>query len=107
MAELDIAEFKDFGGPYPTGAPRWFSAAPVAQVPPLTGQILSIGAVSTPSATFNTLTNVIRVKTDTACRIEIGENPTASATSYITLAANQTEYFGLSQKGLKLAVITY
>ena len=77
----------------------------VAALPGITHQTVAIGASSAQSATLNTATTLIRVATDTACRILSGANPTALATS-LPLAAGQSEYFGVPAGGtLKIAVI--
>jgi len=77
---------------------------PVAQEPAVAEQHISITAGSVQSAAFNTATRMIRVHADAVCSIAIGTNPTAVATAK-RLAANQTEYFGVSP-GHLIAVIT-
>lgn len=99
MPTLTISEFSgqavnDRGG-----------LSPVASLPSITSQTVTIGAASAQSAGLNVATTLIRVATDTACRILTGSNPTALATS-LPLAAGQSEYFGVPAGGLlKIAVI--
>jgi hypothetical protein len=75
----------------------------VAQMPPIAQQTAVIGTVVSTSA-FNAATVLIRVHADAICSIAIGTSPTAT-TAMTRLAANQTEYFGVSP-GDKLSVIT-
>lgn len=81
------------------------------QEPELASQKLGIGGSPVPSAPFQnspgktgSQTYLIRVHTDSICSILIGTNPTASANNR-RLAANQTEFFGVSP-GQILSVIT-
>lgn len=105
MAKLYIAEFKDLATVgAPSGWPSHRSSyPPIAGTPPVIEQTLNVGMSSAPSNAFNAKTNFIRVATDTACSIAIGESPTAT-TDNMRLAANQTEYFGVTP-GQKIAVI--
>ena len=99
MTTLTISEFSETGT-NANGAQRQ-----AAQLPAITHQTVAIGASSAQSATLNAATTLIRVATDTACRILSGANPTALATS-LPLAAGQSEYFGVPAGGtLKIAVI--
>lgn len=107
MAELAIAQFKTFGARFMSDVPRWYTTPPIGQIPLSGQQVMSITASSAQSNAFDDQTQYVRLRTDTACRVEFGVNPTASSSSAITLAANQTEYFALGQTGLKLAVITF
>lgn len=77
---------------------------PIAQEPEIASQTVAIGAGSVQSSAFNLATTFIRVHTDAICSVKVGSNPTATAASK-RLAANQTEYFGVSP-GHKIAVIT-
>lgn len=72
--------------------------------PRLASQTVSITASSLQSSGFNVYTRMIRVHVDATCSIEIGESPTATASS-LRMVANSTEYFGVVP-GHKLAVIT-
>jgi hypothetical protein len=74
------------------------------QYPAIAEQTISIGGASTQASPFNSNTTIIRVHTDAICSIEIGVSPTAT-TSKARLAANQTEYFGVSG-GHIIAVIS-
>lgn len=98
MAILSIAEFPGMGWVGSVGAP-------IAGLPETADQDLSIGGSSALSSAFGTNTRVIRVHTDTACRILVGTAPVAVATS-MPLSANQTEYFAVAP-GQKLAVIQF
>ena len=97
MATLYIAEFVSIGG---TG--NFPIQSPLA--PPVAEQTVSIGATSAQSAVFNANTNFVRLATDSACSVEFGANPTATAAK-MRLPANQTEYFAV-MPGQKVAVIT-
>ena len=100
MPTLPISEFSgqainDRGG-----------LSPVAQLPTITSQAVPFAGVSVQSSALNASTTLIRIATDTACRILTGVNPTALAASSLPLAAGQSEYFGVAPGGtLKIAVI--
>lgn len=80
------------------------SVLQAVQTPEITRQIVAIAGVSAQSVAFNTLTQIIRVHTDTACSVQIGgTNPTATLTS-AKLEVGATEYF-IVAAGDKLAVI--
>jgi hypothetical protein len=66
-------------------------------------QIVASGA-SAQSVALQDVTKFVRVHTDVAIRIAFGANPTAATTSQ-RMAANSTEYFGVTP-GIKIAVIT-
>jgi hypothetical protein len=96
MSTLYISEFKSLGS---IGTHN-VNAAPM---PPLVEQTVAIGAGSLQSNAFGANTQVIRVCADSVCSIEIGANPTATATT-ARIPANVPEYFAV-QPGQKLAVI--
>lgn len=96
MATLYISEFANMAG---VGS-RFVNTAPM---PPLVEQTVAIGGASTQSNAFSATTQVIRVCADSVCSIEIGLNPTATATK-ARLPANVTEYFAVLP-GQVLAVI--
>jgi hypothetical protein len=105
MATLYIAEFSGIApvrGPSSWPGPN--TGAPIAGTPPITEQTVTIGSSSTQSAAVNAKTMMVRVHTDAICSIAFGNNPTAVATN-MRLAANQTEYFGVTAP-MKIAVIT-
>lgn len=77
---------------------------PVAKMPPLASQTVSIGGGSTQSSAFGASTKMIAVHTDAICSVEFGSNPTATSSSF-RLAANTTQYFEVTP-GQKVAVIT-
>jgi hypothetical protein len=79
------------------------SPAQAPQDPPNAEQLVNIAASPTLSAIFTSTTSLIRVHSDAICSIAIGPNPTAT-TSQKRLAANQTEYFGVSP-GTYISVI--
>jgi hypothetical protein len=99
MAFLYITEFSSTqtdinGHPLPMGA-----------MPPIAEQTLAIGAVSAPSAAFNTATRFVRLAADSICSIAFGTAPVAAATN-LRLAANAAgEYFAVTG-GQKVAVLT-
>lgn len=77
---------------------------PMANMPPVAEQKISIGGTSTQSSAFNGKTTYIRVHAAAICSIAVGNNPTAT-TSNMRMAAGQTEYF-VVKAGDKIAVIT-
>ena len=78
----------------------------VPEEPPLANQTVNITASSVQSSAFNASTAFFRVHTDAICSIEIGTNPTATATSK-RMPANTTEYFSVPPgKSYAIAVIT-
>ncbi len=99
MATLYVTEFNAIGGGgnFPVAGAFW---------PAVAQQTVAIGGSSTQSNAFNANTTVIRVHTDAICSINIGTNPTATATT-ARMAAGQTEYFSVPRGGAyKIAVIT-
>lgn len=78
----------------------------VAEEPAVANQTVAIGAGSTQSNAFNSLTRFVRISTDAICSIAFGENPTAT-TSTRRMPANTTEYFGVpAGSAFKVAVIS-
>jgi len=73
-------------------------------LPEIATNNVAIGASSTQSAAFNEETRLIRVYAPVNCRIEVGTNPTASASQSVYMPAGRVEYFGV-RAGHKLAVI--
>jgi hypothetical protein len=73
-----------------------------AQLTPVASQVVTFGA-STQSAELNANTRFVRVRSDAACHIVVGMNPTATVDD-APLGANETEYFGVPP-GYKIAVI--
>lgn len=98
MPTLDITEYQEL-----STAGRG-QQIPAGQEPAILNQQVAIGGTSAQSAAFRDNTRFIRVHTDAACRLAIGTNPTASATS-MRMGAGGTEYLGV-YPGLKVAVIT-
>lgn len=99
MATLYITEFQTIGGIANFNAP-------IAAVPELANQTVSIGMTSAASSAFSGNTGIVRLHTDAICSIEFGTTPTATATT-ARMAANQTEYFAVPVGGaFKVAVIT-
>lgn len=76
----------------------------VGLMPPVAEQTVTIAGASAPSAAVNAATKYVRLHTDTACFVAFGTSPTAVTASSLKLAANQTEYFGVSP-GFAVAVI--
>jgi len=97
LATLTITEFGD------SGTNRIPVGLPIAQLPAISTQQVTVAGASAQSAAFSADTRFVRLRTDTACRIVAGDNPTAT-TSDLSLDANQAEYFGVTP-GQKLAVI--
>jgi len=78
----------------------------VAKMPPLvTPQNITVTGTSAQSATFSGDTKMIRAWCDTQSAIEIGTNPTASATVSTPLSAGLAEYFNVDPAGQKAAFI--
>lgn len=77
--------------------------APAPQLPPVAQQTVAVGAGSIQSAALNARTRMVRLVSDVACSIDVGANPTATATS-LRLSANVPEYFAV-KAGLKIAAI--
>ena len=103
MAQLQIEEYRETGR-YGTPVPMYPPAAPVQQV------AVGASSVVAPNA-FGSETHYVRLTTDTACWIAIGDNPTAAvvaagssgASSHLT--ALNYPYDIAVQPGHKLAVI--
>ena len=76
----------------------------VGKEPSRVNQQVAIGGGSTQSSAFSDTTRFVRLHADAACRIAIGQNPTASGAS-MRMGANQTEYLGVNP-GDKIAAIT-
>lgn len=98
MATLHITEFVSQGQDG-----RDF-LAPIAQIPPLAQQAVTISGTSAQSATLNAATKLVRVIADAACTLEFGTSPTATASS-MRLEAGSAEYFGIGGI-MKIAAIT-
>jgi hypothetical protein len=81
------------------------AAVPIAQEPGTDQSVITISGTHAESAAFAATTRLIRVHTDTICSIIISAAGTAATTGGARMAANQTEYFGVSP-GMKLSVIT-
>lgn len=78
----------------------------IAREPMVTDQTVSISGSSGSSAAFNTLTNLVRLETDSICSVVFGTAPTAATTNR-RMNANDVEYFGVPQgQSYKVAVIS-
>jgi hypothetical protein len=78
----------------------------VAKMPPLaTPQNITTSGVSAQSAAFSADTKMIRAWCDTQSAIEIGANPTASATVSTPLSAGLAEYFNVDPASQKAAFV--
>lgn len=79
---------------------------PAGLEPQIRTQTVAIGGGSTQSLPLNQNTHFVRLHTDSICSVVFGANPTAT-TSSMRLAANQTEFFGVSpeQGAISIAVI--
>jgi hypothetical protein len=99
MANLNITELSI------AGRDSAHNSLPIVQMPAVTTQNLAISAGTNQSAAFSARTGMIRVRTDTACAVLIGTNPTALTTS-MQMDANSTEYFAVPVgQSYKIAVI--
>lgn len=97
MATLDITEYRELAF-----AGRGHIV--MAGLEPCTkNQQVTIGAGSNQSQAFEDTTRFIRIHADAACRIAVGDDPTATSAS-MRMSAGGTEYLGV-HPGLKLAVI--
>lgn len=101
MSKLHITEMSDIGTNNGKGSRA--VGAQIGQLPAVAIQEVTFTSSSVKSAAFNEYTSLIRVRADAACRVLVGEDPTALVTS-IPLGANETEYFGV-KPGHKIAVI--
>ena len=78
----------------------------VAKMPPLvTPQNITVTGTSAQSSALSGDTKMIRAWCDTQSAIEIGANPTASATVSTPLSAGLAEYFNVDPTGQKVAFI--
>lgn len=102
MATLYISEYSGFAAGSAQGGPSNITGQ-AGQEPAIAEQSFAF-TTTTQSAAFNASTRVVRIHTDAICSILFGVNPTAVATSK-RLAANQTEYFGVTS-GQKVAAVT-
>lgn len=99
MPTLTISEFPGQAGNERGGL------APLVALASAISHVVAIGAASAQSVTLGASTTLVRVATDTDCRIVAGANPTALATSLL-LTAGQSESFGVAAGSLlKIAVI--
>lgn len=71
------------------------------QEPALTGQQVALG---TQSAAFHQGARFVRLYAEETCRVEFGENPTATASSPYKMTSGQTEFPGI-RPGDKLHVV--
>lgn len=78
--------------------------AQIAKAPGVAGQTVTISGSHAESAAFNDATRFIRVHTDAICSIAISAAPVATTTMK-RMAADQTEYFGVT-RGHKISVIS-
>jgi hypothetical protein len=68
----------------------------IAKLPPLaTPQNITVTGTSAQSTVFTDATRMIRAWCDTQSAIEVGSNPTASATTSTPLSAGLAEYFNV------------
>lgn len=97
MPILDITEYQELAS---AGTGHRIMAG---QEPSVRQQQVSIGATSAQSLVFADATRFVRIHSDVACRVAVGVNPTASASS-MRVVGGGTEYLGVLP-GLKIAVI--
>jgi hypothetical protein len=98
MPTLYITEFSE------SGLAQVPNRAPMAPLPAVASQAVTISGTSAQSSAFNSATRAIRIHTDAICSVLVGANPTAATTSP-RMAADQTEYFSV-QPGDRIAVIS-
>lgn len=97
MASLYLTEFQASGNAE-SGAQLQVGVQPAVAM-----QKVSF-TTSTQSAEFDERTRFIRLHADADCHVVFGFDPTAT-TNHMPMLADSTEYFGVFQPGLKLAVI--
>ena len=97
MASLYITEFQASGNAE-SGAQLQVGVQPAVAAQKVTF------SGDTQSAVFDDRTRFIRLHPDADCHVVFGFDPT-STTNHMPLLAGSTEYFGVIQSGLKLAVI--
>lgn len=97
MPTMDVTEYTDLA------TTRDGNKVMAGQEPSAINQQISISASSTQSAAFGDVTHFIRIHCDSPCRVAVGSNPTASATS-MRIGAGGTEYLGV-RPGMKIAAI--
>lgn len=94
MAKLYITEFSGVG--YEPGKA---TQAPI--IPPLAEQTVTF-TTSTASSTFNESTRLVRIVSDTECRIKFGSDPTATGSSMF-MAAKAEAFFAVPGTSMKVA----
>lgn len=106
MATLYISEYSHMAVAGSGMGPA-FVGAQAPQEPALVEQTVAISGTPASSSAFGGFTQFIRVHTDAICSIVFGlagSSPSAATTNK-RLAANQTEFFGVSP-GMLLSVIS-
>ena len=76
---------------------------PVGVMPPLAVQVLTFTTTSVASAEFNAKTKFVRIISDVDAYIQVAASPVAAATT-TRVAQDSSEYFGIVDAGLKIAV---
>lgn len=102
MGNLYISEYVGIAAVSGEGGPSRVNTA-AGQEPAAVEQVVAY-TTTTQSAAFGSTTTMVRIHTDSICSILFGANPTAVTTAK-RLAANQTEYFGVTP-GQKVAAVT-
>jgi hypothetical protein len=97
MALLDVTEYRELTV---TGVGHIVMAG---QEPAVLTQQVAITPGSLQSAPLSDVTRFVRIHADATCRVAVGSNPVASASS-MRMVAGGTEYLGVLP-GLKIAVI--
>ena len=99
MSTLTITEFAK------QGTDSLNRITPVAHLPSLGSQAVTISGASAQSAALNAETSLVRLLSDVNCCIKVSTNPTA-ATTDLKLIADSPEYFTVdSNRAYKIAVI--
>ena len=97
MPLLDITEYGELA------AAGRGSLIMAGQEPNIRNQQVEIAGASAQSGAFSDVTRFVRIHAEAACRVSVGDNPTASSAS-MRMGAGGTEYLGVTP-GLKIAVI--
>lgn len=97
MASLYITEFQASGNAE-SGAQLQVGVQPSVAMQKV------VFTTSTQSAVFDDRTCFVRLHADVDCHVIFGESPSATI-NHMPMLADSTEYFGVIQSGLRLAVV--
>ena len=107
MGILYIAEYQGLAdvaspGGWPSQVRGWTH---IAGTPPVAEQKLTYTGGVQVSAAFSATTRMVRLHTDSICSVSFSSGGTNATAANARMAANQTEYFGVSP-GSFVSVIT-